>query len=382
MIFINKILSIICTVIIVLSNVRFLIVSSEEQPKEVNENHAILMETSSRQVLEEANSNVKMQVGTLNKLMVALLIAEKISDGELSLDTQLTTSTNAQGKEGATIWLLQGEKMSVQDLLKGMLIGNANDSTIVLAEYLGGSEEECISLMNERAKSLGMENTLFKNVCGYDQDGQYSTAYDMALLGCEFLKYDYLSEISSTYMDYLRDNATELVNENYLTRTYENLTGIKASHSELSGYSIVASAEKNGTSYIVVALNCADKDERFSIAKKLLNKGFNSYVTAEPSFSSELMKPLKVKNGVDFAVMVEPKELKSITISKGSSDIENVMFLPEYVTAPIEKNQRVGEICFYIDDTMIYKTDLICSSSVQQMTFPRALKKLLNNLFS
>lgn len=361
---------------IVFCNINFLGISSESE----NENHAILMETTSRQVLEEANSNIKMQVGTLNKIMVAVLVAEKISNGELSLDTQVTTSANAQGKKGATIWLLQGEKMSIQDLLKGMLIGNANDSTIVLAEKIGGSEEECIKLMNEKAKSIGMDNTIFKNVCGYDQDGQYSTAYDMALLGCEFLQYDYLSQISSTYMDYLRDNQTELVNENYLTRTYENLTGIKASHSKRSGYSIVASAKKNGTSYIAVALDCKDKDERFSIAKKLLNKGFNSYVTAEPSFSSELMKPLKVKNGTDFAIMVEPKELKSITIAKGSSDIQNVMFLPEYVSAPIKKNQRLGEICFYIDNTMIYKTDLIATSNIQKMTFPRALKKLIVNL--
>lgn len=378
MIFIYKLISITIVILILLSNIRFLNVYTESDS--ATENHAILMETSSRQVLEEANSNVKMQVGTLNKLMVAILVAEKVVNGELPLDTELTASANAEGKQGATIWLLQGEKMSVEDLLKGMLIGNANDSTIVLSEKLGGSEEECITLMNKKAKEIGMDNTCFKNVCGYDQDGQYSTAYDIALLGCEFLQYDFLSKISSTYMDYLRNEATELVNENYLTRTYENLTGIKASHSEKSGYSIVASAERNGTSYIAVALNCQDKDTRFSIAKKLLNKGFNSYVTAEPSFSSELMKPLKVKGGTDFAIMVEPKELKSITIAKGSSDIENVMFLPEYVTAPIKKNQRLGEVCFYIDDTMIYKTDLIASNKVTKMTFFKALKKLLINL--
>lgn len=364
-------------VVIVISHIRVFNIQAESEP---NKNYTILMETSSRQVLEEANSTVKMQVGTLNKVMVAVLVAEKIADGELSLDTQLTTSTNAQGERGATIWLLQGEKMSVEDLLKGMLIGNANDSTIVLAEEVGGSEEGCINMMNEKAKEINMYDTCFKNVCGYDQDGQYSTAYDIALLGCEFLQYGYLSKISSTYMDYLRDYATELVNENYLTRTYEDLTGIKASHSERSGYSIVASAERDGTSYLTVALDCKDSNTRFSIAKKLLNKGFNSYVTAEPSFSSEFMKPIQVRGGTDLAVMVEPKELKSITIAKGSSDIENVIFLPEYITAPIKKGQRLGEVCFYIDDTMIYKTDLIASNQVSEMTFLKALKKLLIHL--
>ncbi|MCD7800954.1 MAG: D-alanyl-D-alanine carboxypeptidase [Ruminococcus sp.] len=351
--------------------------SSTDTP---SENYAILMETSSKQVLEESNSNVRLQVGTLNKVMVALLIAERVSNGDITLDTELTTSNNAQGKEGATVWLLQGERMSVKDLLKATLIGNANDSTIVLAEYLGDTEEECISIMNDKAKTLGMDNTHFSNVCGYNDTSQYSTAYDMGILGCEILQYTFLHEIMSTYMDYLRDGETELVNENYLTRTYEGLTGIKASHLGDSNYCIIASAEKNNTSYLTVVLNCSDKDSLFKIAKKLLNKGFNSYVTAEPSFSSELMKPLKVKGGTDFAVLVEPKELKSITVAKGSNDIENVMFIPEYVVAPIKKNQRLGEVCFYIDDTMIYKTDLIACNDVEKMDFIKAFKKIFYSI--
>ena len=348
--------------------------------EEVIENYAILMETSSKQVLEESNSNVRLQVGTLNKVMISLLIAEKISIGDITLDTQLIASANAQGKEGATIWLLQGEKMSIKDLLKATLIGNANDSTIVLAEYLGGSETECVSLMNDRAKSLGMDNTYFTNVCGYNDTSQYSTAYDMGILGCEILKYNFLYEIMSTYMDYLRDGSTELVNENYLTRTYDGLTGIKASHLGDDNYCIIVSAERDNTSYLTVVLNCKSKDYLFKTAKKLLNKGFNSYVTAEPSFSSELMKPLKVKGGTDFAILVEPKDLKSITVSKGSNDIENVVFIPEYVVAPIKKNQRLGEVCFYIDDTMIYKTDLIASNDVQKMDFFKAFKKMFYNI--
>lgn len=334
------------------------------------------MEVSSKQLLEEANSNVKLPTGTLNKVMVALLVAEKVTSQDIPLDTLVTASANAEGKQGATIWLLQGEKMSISDLLKGTLIGNANDSTVVLSEYVGKSENECVAIMNQRAKSLGMNDTCFKNVCGYDEDGQYTTALDMALLGCEVLKYDFLKDISSTYMDTLRDGSTELVNENYLTRTYEGLTGIKASHSEDSNYSIIASAELHGTSYIAVALNCPDKDSRFKIAKKLLNKGFNSYVTAEPSFNSELMKPLRVTHGTDFAVLTQPKDLKSITVPKTNTDIESVIFLPKYVSAPIKEGQRLGEVCFYLDDTMIYKTDLIACNSVQSMSYFKAIHRL------
>lgn len=375
---------ILCTILSVILSIEMILHTNircyaEDDTSQMVE-YTVLMETSSGQVLEENNSNSTTQVGTLCKVMVALLVAEKVSSGEVSLDTTLTTSLNAQGKEGATIWLLQGEKMSIKDLLKGMLIGNANDSTVVLAEFLAGSESECVSLMNEKAMLLGLDNTHFTNVCGYYDINQYSTAYDMGLLGCEVLQYDFLCEIMSTYIDYLKDGATELVNENYLTHTYEGLTGIKASHLGDDNYSIVASAEKNGTSYLVVVLNATTKDSLFSTAKKLLNNGFKNYVTAEPSFSSELMKPLTVKGGVDFAVLVEPKTLKSISVAKGSNDIESVIFLPKYVNAPIRKGQRLGEVCFYIGDVLVYKSDLIATSTVEKMSFKLAFIKLFDNM--
>jgi D-alanyl-D-alanine carboxypeptidase (penicillin-binding protein 5/6) len=178
-------------------------------------------------------------------------------------------------------------------------------------------------------------------------------------------------------MDYLRNGSTELVNENYLTRTYDGLIGIKASHLGSSNYSIIASAEKNGATYVAVVLNSPDKDILNTLAKKLLNKGFNSYVTAEPSFSSELMKPLEVKHGTASAVLVEPRELQAITIAKGSNDIENVVFLPAYIDAPVSRGQRLGEVCFYIGDTMVYRSELIATDSVERLTFTRALKRVL-----
>jgi D-alanyl-D-alanine carboxypeptidase (penicillin-binding protein 5/6) len=335
------------------------------------------MESTTKQVLEESNSNVRLQVGTLSKVMVALLVAERVSEGDITLSTELTASSNAQGKDGATVWLLQGEKMSVEDLLKATLIGNANDSTTVLAEYLAGTEDACVTLMNNEAQSLGMVNTRFTNVCGYEDSSQYSTAYDMGILGCEILKYEYMYSIMSTYMDYLRDGSTELVNENYLTRTYDGLTGVKASHLGSSNYSAIVSAKRDGASYVGVVLNSPDKDTLNTLAKKLLNKGFNSYVTAEPSFSSELMKPLEVKHGTASAVLVEPNVLQAITVAKGSNDIENVVFLPEYIDAPVSKGQRLGEVCFYIGDTMVYQSDLIATESVERLTFPKALKRVL-----
>lgn len=343
------------------------------------EYYTVLLESSSGQVLEESGSDVRVQVGTLNKVMVALLVAERVSSGDATLDTELTASSSVQGLEGATVWLLPGERMSVRDLLKATLIGNANDSTVVLAEYLAQSETQCVELMNAKAEALGMYGTHYTNVCGYDDPQQYSTAYDTGLLGCAFLRYDFLQEVASTYLDSLRDGATQLVNEDYLTRSYEGLTGIKASHLDGS-YSAMVSAERDGTSYLAVVLDGSDRDATLSKARSLLNRAFSSYVTTEPSFSSELMKPLTVKGGTESSVLVRPSSLRSITVAKGSEDVESVVFLPDYVSAPVRKGQRVGRVCFYLGDTLVYETDLVACDGVQRMDFSKAFRKLLHYL--
>ncbi|MGN1480985.1 D-alanyl-D-alanine carboxypeptidase family protein [Porcipelethomonas sp.] len=337
----------------------------------------LLMEASTGTVLSQENGYERVPQGTLSKLMTVLLAAEEIESGNLSTDTKLTASANANSQPGAVVWLMTGETISVEELLKSVIIGNANDATMVLAEHIGGDENEFVGMMNARAFELGMRDTVYKNCAGFDAQGQYSSAYDTALLCRELLNHKFLTKYMTTWMDRVRNDQTELVNENKIVRTYDGLLGFKAGHSEQSGYTLALAAEKDGQTYISVVLGCADKDERFSAGKSLLASGFSMYKVTTPAFSNEFLKPLAVHGGVDIAVEIEARSLTGLVVPKNRDELSSVIFLPEYVEAPVRKGQPVGRVGFYNGDTLLFETDLITSTKVDSMTFLKALKKCL-----
>lgn len=337
----------------------------------------LLTEVSTGTVICQENGYVHVPQGTLSKLMTVLLAAEEIESGNLTLETELTASANANKQQGAVVWLMQGESITVDELLKSVIIGNANDAAMVLAEEIGGDENEFVGMMNARAFELGMRDTVFKNCAGYDAQGQYSTAYDMALLTRELLKYDFLKGYMTSWTDSVRNGQTELVNENRLVRTYDGILGVKAGHSEQSGYTLSLAAERDDQTYISIVLGCRDKDERFAIGKSLLASGFSSYKVTTPAFSNEFLKPLSVHHGTDTAVEIEALDLTGLVVPKGGDELSSVIFIPEYVEAPVKKGQKIGTVGFYNGDALLYETDLIAADSVESITFAKALKKYL-----
>lgn len=341
----------------------------------------VLMEAETGRVLREQNGYTEVPIGTMCKLMTILLVAEAIDAGELSIDKMVVTSSHANSMNGAQIWLMPGEQMSVSDLLKGVIIGNANDAAVALAEEIAHSEENFTANMNTRAFELGMKNTGFYNSTGYGVEEQYSTAYDMALLCRELTKFKFLYEYMTCWRDFVRGEDTELVNENKLVKGYNGIIGFKAGHSKEAGNCIAIGAERNNNTYIVVALGYQDKDERFSEAKSLMSIGFSNYQVTNPSFSNEHLMPIKVVRGVDNAVMIEAKELSSLVVSKGNAeDITSVIFVPNYITAPVKKGQAIGVVGFYIDDVLLYETELITSNDIEKMTMHRAFKNICANI--
>ena len=285
------------------------------------------------------------------------------------------------------LWLILGIYL-VPTVMK-KLVGLMNDEVLlvfslglcflmaVLAEEIGGDENEFVGMMNARAFELGMRDTVFKNCAGYDAQGQYSTAYDTALLTRELLKHDFLKSYMTSWMDSVRNGQTELVNENRLVRTYEGILGVKAGHSEESGYTLSLAAERDGQVYISVVMGCSDKDERFAVGKSLLAAGFSSYKVTTPAFSNEFLKPLSVHHGVDDAVEIEAEDLTGLVVPKSGDELSSVIFIPEYVEAPVKKGQKIGTVGFYNGDALLYETNLIASESVECMTFSIALKKYL-----
>ncbi|MGN0606127.1 MAG: D-alanyl-D-alanine carboxypeptidase family protein [Oscillospiraceae bacterium] len=341
----------------------------------------LLMEAVSGQVIQHENGYEKVPVGTLNKMMTVLLAAEAVENGNIAEDDMVSASQYAGTMQGATVWLLAGEKMSVSDLMKCVIIGNANDASAVLAEAVCGSEEEFVKHMNTRAFELGMRDTVYKNCTGYDTDGQYSTAYDTALLAREMIQHDILVKYMTVWLDYVRGRDTELVNENRLVRTMDGILGVKAGHSDMAGNCCVIAAERDGERYISVILGCDDEDERFSLAKGLINVGFSEYQTALPVLNSEYLIPIKVKGGADSAVGLDTGRIFPIAVRKGrEADISCVIVLPEYVNAPVRKNQKIGSASFYIDDTLLCSTDIYADSDVDALTVWMMFKNIYQKL--
>ena len=344
----------------------------------------ILIEASGGAVIESVNEDVPVPVGTMAKLMTVLLAAEKVEAGELSLDDKLKTSSHANSMQGAQIWLMPGEEITVDELFKGIIIGNANDASVVLAEKVSGSEEDFVKLMNQRAKELGMSNTVFTNCNGYyDNEKQVSTAADIAKLCAKLSEYDFLKRYFTCWRDFVRCKATELVNANELVKSYKGIVGFKAGYTEDSGYCIAVGAERDGVTYISVVLGCTDKELNFTEAKRLMNSGFSGYTVFVPELPEDIPVEITVKGGMSANVPVEYGEVRKVVLPNGAAgSLTSKVIVPDYVYAPVEKGSKVGEIHFIRNDKMIFTVDMFASESAEKMTVLNAVSILLKKLLT
>lgn len=344
----------------------------------------ILIEASGGAVIESVNEDVPVPVGTMAKLMTVLLAAEKVETGEWSLDDKLKTSSYANSMQGAQIWLMPGEEITVDELFKGVIIGNANDASVVLAEKVSGSEENFVILMNKRAKELGMSNTIFTNCNGYyDDEKQISTAEDIGKLCAELSKHDFLKGYFTCWRDFVRCKATELVNANELVKSYKGISGFKAGYTDNSGYCIAAGAEREGVMYISVVLGCDDKDISFTEAKKLMNAAFSGYTVFVPDMPKDIPTEISGKGGLTSEISVEYGEVKRVVLPNGAAaSVTSKVIMPDYVYAPVKKGSKVGEIHFFRNDKVIFTVDILADESAEKMTAQKAMSILLKKLLT
>lgn len=335
-------------------------------------------------IISEQNAETPVPVGTMAKLMTVLLAAEHIEAGKLSLDSKLKTSAYANSMQGAQIWLMPGEEITVDELLKAVIIGNANDASVVLAERIAGSEEKFAGLMNARAKELGMENTYFTNCNGYyDDDKQVSTAHDMARLCAELSGYDFLRGYFTCWRDFVRGGETELVNSNEAVKDYKGLIGFKAGFSENAGYCAALGAERDGVTYISVILGCDDKDKSLADAKSLLSMGFSQYTVFTPERPKDVPAEIAVRGGMSKTVPVESESIRSVVLPNGAAgSVTSRIVMTDYVYAPVEKGRKVGEIQFLRNDKMIFAVDIRTADSAEEMDTKKALCIILKKLLT
>ena len=345
---------------------------------------AILIEQNSGKILYNHNIHEKLHPASVTKVMSLLLIMEALDSGKITLDTQIPCSENAANMGGSQIWLDPRESLSVNDMLKAIAVVSANDCVTAMAEYLGGSTENFVKMMNEKAKELGMNDTNFVNCHGLDEDNHLTSAYDIALMSRELLtKHPQITKYTTIWTDTLRDGKSALSNTNKLVRNYSGCTGLKTGSTSKALFNLSASATRNDLSLIAVVMKAPTSAIRFSNASALLDYGFNTFSYKSFAMQGEILKSINITKGTFETVNVIFETSPSFLIKKGEeSNITYEITLPESISAPIIQNQQLGTISYYLNNEKIGETNLIAEKSIQKITFMNMIKSIFNNWFN
>lgn len=337
---------------------------------------AILIEQSTGKILYEHNIHEQLRPASVTKVMTILLIMEAIDSGRLNYNDQIPCSEVASSMGGSQIWLDTKETLSVDEMLKAICVVSANDCTVAMAEYLAGSEENFVNLMNEKAKELGMNDTCFKNCHGIDEDGHVSSSYDIAIMSRELLtKHPDITKYTTIYMDSLRSGKSELVNTNKLVRNYRGATGLKTGSTSLALYNLSASATRDDLSLIAVIMKAPTTKDRFAEATKLLDYGFANYSFTSFGKKGDIVKELSVSKGVSSCVSAVLADNAGVLLKKGNeSNVVQNIELPDNISAPINEGDKLGKISYSLNGENLASIDIIAKSTVNKIDFPHMLQ--------
>lgn len=353
---------------------------AEELPVEVKAKAVVLMDQTTGKVLMKKNEHEKLYPASVTKIMSLLLVMEALDSNKIRLTDIVTTSPVAASKGGSQIWLKEGETMSVDELLKATAVYSANDACTALGEYVAGSDEGFVAMMNERAQQLGMKNTHFENCTGLDDETEnhLTTAYDIALMSRELMKHELIREYTTIWMDTLRDGKTELVNTNKLIRFYSGATGLKTGTTDKAGCCVAATATREGTSLIAVVMGSDNSTDRFEGAKAMLNWGFANYSSVTPQIDKNLIADVNVLMGEERTITPQIPPVTPVLIPKGrEKDIVQSVELAASVEAPIESNQTLGKVTVSLDGEVIGEYNLTSPHYVDRLSFGTVFCRLL-----
>lgn len=353
-----------------------------EESIEILAPSAILMEPKTGKVIYEKNSHEVRCCASITKVMTMILVMEAIDSGKISFNDVVSASEHAASMGGSDIWLKPGETMSVDELIKATMVASANDAAVALAEHVCGSEEIFVSEMNQKAKELSMNETVFKNCNGLDEEGHVTSAYDVALMSRELIKHKKIFDYTSIWMDYLRDGKTQLVNTNKLLKSYKGITGLKTGTTSKAGSCITATATRGNLSLNAVVLGGANGKERFKDAATLLDFGFANYSMLKPIIDENIFEPVKVVDGMKPSVNIEAKVDNEVLIQKGKErSIDNSLEVVSEVKAPVKIGQRLGRLIYKLNDEVIAEYDVVAVEEVENINFLSAFISLLNKFF-
>ena len=337
---------------------------------------SILVAMDTGTVLFSQNADAPLPIASVTKIMTLLLVMEAIDGGRLAYTDVVTCSSEAAQYGGSQIWLEPGETMTVNDLLKAIVVVSANDACAAIAEHLEGSTDGFVLRMNERAKALGMTHTEFHDCCGLD-DTAFSTARDVSTMACELMKHKDITKYTTIWMDTLRNGNSSLVNTNKLVRFYKGATGLKTGTTSTAGHCLAGTAERDGLRLCAVILGCASTDERFSGVRAMLDYGFARYAVFTPSVKDAELTPVTVRHGVARTVMPARPILAPVLCKKGEeTQISCKMTLKSEVTAPVTAGEILGKVTVSRGKEILSTTDVKASEAVPRMSLSTALCRL------
>lgn len=345
----------------------------------------LLMEAQTGTVIFEKDGDTKRSPASITKIMTLILIFDALEKGSLKMDDTVTTSAHAKSMGGSQVFLEEGETQNVETMIKCIVIASGNDASVAMAEHVGGSEEEFVRQMNERAAGLGMKNTHFVDCCGLtDSPDHYTTARDIAIMSRELItRYPKILEYSSIWMDTIthvtRQGSSEfgLTNTNKLLRAYEGCVGLKTGSTSTAKFCLSAVAQRNGITLISVVMAAQDSKGRVKDAAAMLNYGFSKcslYVDEEP----EELPLLSVKKGVEETVPLVYEKTFEYLSTDGTTiaDVQKELKLQEEVKAPVKKGEKAGELVYTVNGQKLGSIGILYGKSVKRATYGDCLKKM------
>ena len=351
-----------------------------------NAKAAILIDPESKKVLYEKNIYDEVSVASLTKMMGLVLIFEQIDAGKIKYTDKVIASNNAAGMGGSQIWLSPGEELTVDELLKGIIMASANDGIVAMAEYVGGSEENFVKMMNDKAKELKLIHTNFVNPTGLDEKKHYSSAYDLAIIASELMKHNDVFKYTTLYEDYLRkntDNKFWLVNTNKLLKSYKGVDGLKTGMTDDAGYCMAVTAKRDGMRILAIVLGEKEGKVRNKETAELLDYGFNSYevITVKNKgdkvgeITLDKADPLKIDVMVDDDITIMKK--RGDTSKEYKSEVKlNTLKLP------IKKGEVIGKLLVKDNDEVVKEYDLKSNQDMQKRSFLNLLGSILKSMFT
>ena len=365
--------SLLCLILTLILPLASLPTAASAETVPIHAPSAILMDAATGTVLYEKNADERREPASVTKVMTLLLVMEALDAGQIGWEDTVTASAAAAGKGGSQIYLEEGEQLSMDEMLKSVVVSSANDCATALAEHVAGSEMAFVGRMNERAAELGMERTHFVNCTGLDDEPEakehLTTARDVAIMSRALLQHDAIRRYTTIWMDTVRNGAFGLSNTNKLIRFYEGATGLKTGYTSRAGHCLSASAKRDGIELVAVVLGDDSSSHRFEDAKALLNWGFANFALADPLEGYE-PSPIPVILGTAESVIPAPAESGPILVAKGQAGtLKRTVSLVETVEAPVEAGQVLGTLRVTAGDTLLAELPLTAVEPIPRLTY-------------